>query len=193
MPTALELARTLRERFGDAVAPPVEFRGEVTLTVADPERIAEVCSVAKRELGFDLLVDLTGVDNEGHGPRWAWSTRWLASGIGATSGSKPRWARSGPSCLPFPPCGGPRCGTSARRTTCWESGFGGIRTYAGSSCGRGTRSPLRKDFPLEGKSSEVPGVAFTRPAPLEGGPFVTVAGGADTIAREPRARGPGKQ
>ena len=36
--------------------------------------------------------------------------------------------------------------------------------------------PLRKDFPLAGKPSEVPDVAFTKPAPLEGGPFVTVAG-----------------
>ena len=50
--------------------------------------------------------------------------------------------------------------------------------------------PLRKDFPLAGRSSEVPEVAFTRPAPLEGGPFVTVPGGPDTLAREPRARPP---
>src|SRR5690606_24033739 len=33
--------------------------------------------------------------------------------------------------------------------------------------------PLRKDFPLEGKPSDVPEVAFTGIAPLEGGPFVT--------------------
>src|SRR2546422_6425651 len=42
--------------------------------------------------------------------------------------------------------------------------------------------PLRKDFPLAGKPSEVPEVAFTKPAPLEGGPFVTVAGGKDAVA-----------
>ena len=48
--------------------------------------------------------------------------------------------------------------------------------------------PLRKDFPLAGKPTDVPEVAFTRPAPLEGGPFVTMAGGKDTIAREPRGR-----
>jgi NADH-quinone oxidoreductase subunit C len=50
--------------------------------------------------------------------------------------------------------------------------------------------PLRKDFPLAGKPSEMPDVAFSKPAPLEGGPFVTSAGGADSIAREPRARIP---
>ena len=50
--------------------------------------------------------------------------------------------------------------------------------------------PLRKDFPLAGKPSDVPEVAFTKPAPLEGGPFVTTAGGKDAIAREPRVRTP---
>lgn len=48
--------------------------------------------------------------------------------------------------------------------------------------------PLRKEFPLGGKPSEMPDVAFTGVAPLEGGPFVTSAGSVDTIAREPRAR-----
>ena len=48
--------------------------------------------------------------------------------------------------------------------------------------------PLRKDFPLAGKPSEVPDVAFTKAAPLEGGPFVTVPGAIDAIAREPRVR-----
>jgi NADH-quinone oxidoreductase subunit C len=50
--------------------------------------------------------------------------------------------------------------------------------------------PLRKDFPLAGKPTDVPEVAFTDTAPLAGGPFVTIAGGKDTIAREPRVRIP---
>ena len=50
--------------------------------------------------------------------------------------------------------------------------------------------PLRKDFPLEGKPPAAPDVAFSEPAPMDGGPFVTVAGGEDTIAREPRSRNP---
>ena len=48
--------------------------------------------------------------------------------------------------------------------------------------------PLRKDFPLAGRPSEMPDVAFTGVAPLEGGPFVTCAGGEDTVRREPRSR-----
>jgi NADH-quinone oxidoreductase subunit C len=49
---------------------------------------------------------------------------------------------------------------------------------------------LRKDFPLAGKPSSVPEVAFSEPAPMDGGPFVTLAGGSDSTAREPRVRGP---
>ena len=53
--------------------------------------------------------------------------------------------------------------------------------------------PLRKDFPLAGKPSEMPDVGFSKPAPLDGGPFVTLAGGKDAIAREPRVRVPETQ
>jgi NADH-quinone oxidoreductase subunit C len=48
--------------------------------------------------------------------------------------------------------------------------------------------PLRKEYPLAGLPTELPEVAFTRPAPMADGPFVTSAGGKDAIAREPRAR-----
>jgi NADH-quinone oxidoreductase subunit C len=50
--------------------------------------------------------------------------------------------------------------------------------------------PLRKDFPLEGLPSEMPDVAFTSAAPMEGGPFVTQPSTATAKDREPRARGP---
>ena len=33
--------------------------------------------------------------------------------------------------------------------------------------------PLRKEFPLEGMPSDMPDVAFSSAAPMEGGPFVT--------------------
>ena len=48
--------------------------------------------------------------------------------------------------------------------------------------------PLRKDFPLAGKATDLPEVAFSRPAPLEGGPFVTTAGEEHREQREPRAK-----
>ena len=39
-------------------------------------------------------------------------------------------------------------------------------------------------------ASEMPDVAFSKPAPVEGGPFVTASGGKDAIEREPRVRTP---
>ncbi len=50
--------------------------------------------------------------------------------------------------------------------------------------------PLRKEFPLEGLPSNMPDVAFSESAPLEGGPFVTSPSTATTKDREPRARRP---
>jgi NADH-quinone oxidoreductase subunit C len=50
--------------------------------------------------------------------------------------------------------------------------------------------PLRKDFPLAGKPTELPDVAFSDAAPMAGGPFVTLPSGKDSGAREPRIRNP---
>ena len=57
--SALEFANQLKAKFGDLLSEPAEFRGEITLQLADAERIAEVCEFAKKELGFDYLVDIT--------------------------------------------------------------------------------------------------------------------------------------
>ncbi len=190
MATALELARMLRERCGEVVGAPVEFRGDVTVTVTDPERIADVCTIAKRELGFDYLVDLTGVDNEGQGLRWGVVYELRGHGHGCHLRLK---TSVGEEVSELPSV------ASIWRTANWHEREAydllGIRFRGHPDLRRILMwegypyHPLRKDFPLAGRSSEVPEVAFTRPAPLEGGPFVTAAGGADTIEREPRARG----
>lgn len=189
MSALLELAGRLRERCGGVVSTPREFRGEVTLVVTDPERIAEVCAVAKREFGFDFLVDLSGVDEYGRDPRWTvvYELRGLTHGhelrlvtaVGEEKSELPtvtgvwrtaNWhEREAYDMLGIRFRGHP----DLRRILMWE----GYPYF-----------PLRKDFPLAGRSSEVPDVATTRPAPLEGGPFVTSAGGEDAIAREPRSR-----
>jgi NADH-quinone oxidoreductase subunit C len=68
--TVRELAQQLKDRFGDLMEAPVEFRGEVTMSLTDAERIAEVCAFAKASLGFDFLLDISSVDNYGEDPRW---------------------------------------------------------------------------------------------------------------------------
>ena len=48
--------------------------------------------------------------------------------------------------------------------------------------------PLQTEFPLAGKDSDTTDIAFSRAAPLAGGPFVTSPTGGDTQDREPRSR-----
>ncbi len=191
MATPLELAQQLAARFPGVCSAPAVFRDEVTVVVAESDRITEVCAVAKKDFGFDYLVDLSGVDNYGDDPRWTVVYELagfqhghhlrLKTSVGEERSEVPsvctvwraaNWhEREAYDMLGIRFRGHP----DLRRILMWE----GYPYF-----------PLRKDFPLAGRSSEVPEVAFTRPAPLEGGPFVTVAGGTDTQDREPRVRVP---
>jgi NADH-quinone oxidoreductase subunit C len=187
--TALDLANQLRAKFGDLLAEPAEFRGEISLKVADAERIAEICALAKKALGFDYLVDITSIDNYGEDPRWTIVYHlygiahrcYLRLSLGV-SGEKSE--------LPTV--------TGVWRTADWHEreiyDMMGIRFRGHPDLRRILMwegypdFPLRKDFPLAGRPSEVPDVAFTKSAPLEGGPFVTTPGGKDAIEREPRVK-----
>ncbi|MBI5772837.1 MAG: NADH-quinone oxidoreductase subunit C [Verrucomicrobia bacterium] len=187
--TAIELANQLKARFGDLLAAPVEFRGEVTLKLADAGRIAEVCEFAKKSLGFDMLLDLSSVDNYGDDPRWTVVYELYGMGHHCHLRLKTDVSEE-KSELPTV--------TGVWRTADWHEreayDMMGVRFRGHPDLRRILMwdgypyFPLRKDFPLAGKPTEMPDIAFTKPAPLEGGPFVTVAGGKDTIAREPRVR-----
>jgi NADH-quinone oxidoreductase subunit C len=189
--SALEFAKNLGNRFGELFSPPAEFRGEVTLLLRNAESIADVCAFAKSSLGFDYLVDISSVDNYGEDPRFL--LVYELYGYGHRSHLRLKTAVSEEKAdLPTV--------TTVWRTADWHEreifDMMGIRFRGHPDLRRILMwdgypyFPLRKDFPLAGKPSELPEVAFTRPAPLEGGPFVTIAGGKDTIAREPRVRIP---
>ncbi|MGE3311667.1 MAG: NADH-quinone oxidoreductase subunit C [Limisphaerales bacterium] len=191
MSVALETAKRLREQFGETVSPAAEFRGEVTVVVTDPARIADVCREAKLAHGFDLLLDLTGVDNYGEDPRW--TVVYELYGLGHRCHLRLK-ASVSEAASELPTVSGVWRGADWHEREAYD--MLGIRFQGHPDLRRILMwegypyFPLRKDFPLAGKSSEVPDVAFTKPAPLEGGPFVTVAGGADSIVREPRVRTP---
>jgi NADH-quinone oxidoreductase subunit C len=188
---SLEQAQKIKAKFGDLISEPVEFRGEITVKLADAEKIAAVCEFAKGQFGFDYLVDISSLDNYGDDPRWTvvYHLRGLKSGNELRIETSVSEEKSElPSVLPV------------WRTANWHEreiyDMMGIR-FSGHPDLRRILMwegypyfPLRKDFPLAGKPSELPGVAFTKPAPLEGGPFVTVPSGEDAIHREPRVRNP---
>ncbi|HXT10273.1 MAG TPA: NADH-quinone oxidoreductase subunit C [Candidatus Angelobacter sp.] len=189
--TASDLATQLKAKFGELFAEPVAFRDEYTLKLADAERIAEVCAVAKMELGFDYLVDITSIDNYGEDPRW--TVVYHLYGYGHHQHLRIKTDVSEEkSELPTV--------TAVWRTADWHEreiyDMMGIRFRGHPDLRRILMwegypyFPLRKDFPLAGKESAMPEVAFTKTTPMAGGPFVTIAGGKDTIAREPRVRIP---
>ena len=189
--TALELAQKLKAKFGELLAEPAEFRGEVSLKLADAGRIIEVCAFAKKDLGFDYLVDITSIDNYGDDPRW--TIVYHVYGLDHRCYLRLKTDVSEEK-SELPTVTGVWRGADWHEREIYD--MMGIRFQGHPDLRRILMwegypyFPLRKDFPLAGTPSEVPGIAFTKPAPLEGGPFVTVAGGTDAISREPRVRTP---
>jgi NADH-quinone oxidoreductase subunit C len=188
---SLDLAQKLKAKFGDLISEPVEFRGEIAVKIADAEKIFDVCQFAKTQLGFDYLVDISSVDNYGEDPRWTvvYHLRGLTHGAELRLKTDVSEEKSElPSVL------------GVWRTSNWHEreiyDMMGIR-FSGHPDLRRILMwegypyfPLRKDFPLAGKPTDLPGIAFTKPAPLEGGPFVTFPSSAGAINREPRVRTP---
>ncbi len=186
-----ELAHQLLAKFGALLSGPIEFRGEVTLKLTDAERIAEVCEFAKKSLSFDMLLDITGIDNYGEDPRWTVVYELYGTGHGCLLRLKTDVSEEKSE---LPTVTGVWRGADWHEREAYD--MMGIR-FSGHPDLRRILMwdgypyfPLRKDFPLAGKPTDLPDVAFTKPAPLEGGPFVTLPGGKDSIAREPRVRNP---
>jgi len=191
MTTAADLALQLKEKFGDLISKQKEFRGEITVCVAEAERIAEVCAFVKSELGFDYLIDISTLDHYGEDRRF--TVVYELSGIEHRQHLrlKIQVAKEKDEVPSV---------TSVWRTADWHEReaydmmgvkFAGHPNLKRILMWEGyPHFPLRKDFPLEGKPTEVPEIAKTGVAPLEGGPFVTVPSNKDTSRREPRRRNP---
>jgi len=189
--SARELAQQLKTRFGDLISEPLDFRDEITVQLSDADCIAEVCDFAKKQLGFDFLVDISSVDNYGTDPRFTVVYHLYGYGHHCRLRIK---TGVGEEVSELPTV------TGVWKTADWHErevyDMMGVRFRNHPDLRRILMwdgypyFPLRKDFPLAGKSSNAPDVAFSKPAPLEGGPFVTLPSDQDSGAREPRVRPP---
>jgi NADH-quinone oxidoreductase subunit C len=184
--TLEEAASSLQSQF--QVVARVNFRGEVTLELTLGQ-IEAACTFAKEQLGFNFLSDLSSVDNFGDEPRFEVVYELYSMDSNIHLRLKTRvsedhlevpsvhhlWATANWHEREVYDMMGIRFANhpDLRRIIMWE-GY--------------PYHPLRKDFPLEGKPSETLDVAFTQPAPLAGGPFVTPPSSGHIKDREPRAR-----
>ncbi|MEO5754618.1 MAG: NADH-quinone oxidoreductase subunit C [Chthoniobacterales bacterium] len=188
--TGPELLNSLGSLLGAKIKDRIEFRGETTFIIqrADLKEVAKLC---KEELSFDYLIDISSVDHFGSEPRFEIVYELYSLIMGVHLRLKVQVSEDDPSVDTvsdiWPTANwhereiwdmmGLRFNNhpDLRRILMWE----GYPFF-----------PLRKEFPLEGKPSDMPDVAFTSAAPMEGGPFVTQPSTATTKDREPRSRQP---
>ena len=165
-----------------------EFRDETTFTLS-LTAIKDALRFCKETLGFDMMMDISSVDNFGDEPRFelvyelysfaANCYLRLKTSVSEDALEAPTvsdlWATADWHEREIFDMMGIRFSghPDLRRILMWD----GYPFF-----------PLRKDFPIEGKPTEMPDVAFSKAAPLAGGPFITVPSSATVKDREPRAR-----
>jgi NADH-quinone oxidoreductase subunit C len=178
---------TLRSALAEGILSENEFRGETTINLS-LAALPEALRICKETLGYELLLDVSSLDHFGEDPRFevVYELATLDDSRHLRLKAKVSEDESVPTAIhlwkaadwherevwdmmgiPFADH------PNLKRILMWE----GYPFF-----------PLRKDFPLAGRPTDMPDVAFTGVAPLEGGPFVTSAGGETVAKREPRAR-----
>ncbi|MEP7078238.1 MAG: NADH-quinone oxidoreductase subunit C, partial [Chthoniobacterales bacterium] len=188
--TGPELLGNLGQLLGARIKAQTEFRGETTFSI-DGSDLREVARLCRDDLSFDYLIDITSIDNFGEDPRFAivyelYSLTLavhlrlkltVAEEIGAVDTVSDIWPSANWHEREIYDMMGIRFNNhpDLRRILMWD----GYPYF-----------PLRKEFPVEGLPSDMPDVAFSASAPLEGGPFVTRPSTATAKDREPRARRP---
>jgi len=184
---AQQMVEALKQKFGEALIGTKNHLGEHTISVK-LESVKALLKYCRDELNFDYLVDISSVDHFETEPRF--EMVYELYGYGHHQHLRVKSPVSEDESVPTVSDIWPTANwherevydmmgitfdghPDLRRILMWE----GYPFY-----------PLRKDFPLAGKPSEMPDVAFTGIAPLEGGPFVTSPGTCGTVEAEPRAK-----
>lgn len=187
--TAAEIVSALQAEFGPAILSTVEFRGEHTV-IAEKARARDLLAHCRDTFGFDYLLDISSVDHLGSEPRFEMVYELYSLSNGEHNHLRVKYTLSEDEQAPTVSDLWPTADWHEREVyDMMGIGFEGhpdlrrILMWDGYPF-----HPLRKDFPLAGRVSDLPEVAFTNPAPLAGGPFVTSPTSASTAHREPRSR-----
>lgn len=186
--TAAQIAHAIQEKFPAAFVSKAEFRSEQTV-VLKVESLEPVMRWLRDEIAFDLLLDISSVDHLGQEPRF----EMVYELYSITGKNHLRIKATVAEDAEVPTV------SQLWPTADWHErevyDMMGIRFKGHPDLRRILMwdgypyHPLRKDFPLAGKPSDMPDVAFTGVAPLAGGPFVTSSGAVDRVSAEPRAKG----
>ncbi len=177
----------LRNTFGAKILEVVEFRDEQTVCVALAD-LHTVLTKCRHHLGYEMVLDISGVDHLDVDPRFEIVYEIASVDDAKRLRVKAKVAED----VPVPSVTDLWGGADWHEREVWDMmgipfanhpNLKRILMWEGYPF-----FPLRKDFPLAGRPSEMPDVAFSGVAPLEGGPFVTCAGAPDTVRGEPRAR-----
>lgn len=184
----IEAADKICARFGDAIKGRRVFCGDVTLTTTR-EAILDVLRYARDAVGFDLLHNLCSVDHFGSEPRFEviYTLTQAERGVNLTLSVPLKEGEDIPSAVPV------YRGANWQEREVWDLMgivFDGHPDLRRIMMWEGyPYHPLRKDFPVQGVPTELPGVAFTEKAPTEGAPFSTKPCSGPSAEREPRERG----
>ncbi len=185
--SAKDDAARLRERFGAGVVETLEFRGEVTV-VATPEAVHDVLAECRNACCYEMLLDVSGVDHFGSEPRFDVAYELATVDDSKHLRVKTRVAED----QPVPTASDLWGAADWHEREVWDMmgiPFSGHPNLKRILMWEGYPfHPLRKDFPLAGRPSEMPDVAFSAAAPMAGGPFVACSGAPNTVLREPRAK-----
>lgn len=177
----------LGELIGERLLASTEFRGESTVEVP-VEALHEVMEICRDKLEFAMLLDVSSLDHMGEDPRFEMVYELAAVDDSRHLRVKAKVGEDGevPTCSDLWP------GAEWHEREVFD--MMGIRFAKHPNLKRILMwegypyHPLRKDFPLAGKPTEMPDGPSAAEAPLEGGPFVTPAGAPNRVLGEPRAR-----
>lgn len=180
----------LKDKFGDAVVEVIDFRGDLAVELK-PEALADAAAFLRDGADYDLPVDVMAVDFPDREPRFL--VLWEIMSIELSANLRLR-CRTTEDVAEVPSLSHLYPGMNWMEREVYD--MSGV-SFAGHPDLRRILMwpgypyhPLRKEFPLEGKSSEEPGFAFSDPAPLEGGPFHAAPDAEHAHDREPRSNAP---